>query len=262
MTKAVSCGPLLRRWRTARKMSQLDLAHTAGVSSRHLSFIESGRAKPSRDMLLVLAEALDVPLRERNALLQAAGFANVYRESALDDPELAGVLQSLEQVVERMNPYPCAVLDGRWNLVRANHAAAVLLATFVPPEMLSPPPNLARLLFHPRLRESIGNWTEIAPSFLQRLHREALAGDEDTRKLIEELTAIEGVPSPWKVPDLATPPSAVLPLVLVKGDLRLELFTTISTLGTPLDVTLQELRLETYLPMNAATADALRRLAS
>jgi transcriptional regulator with XRE-family HTH domain len=242
-------------------MSQLDLAGRAGVSARHVSFVESGRAKPSRDMLLVLAEALDVPLRDRNALLEAGGFAKVYRETPLDGPGLGGVLQSVEAVIERMNPSPAIVLDAHWVAVRANRAAATLLALFVPPEILAAgPPNLARLLYSPAMRPFIANWPEIGPAFLQRLHREALAGSEPTRALLDDLLAQPDVPERWKHPDPSATVSPVIPLVLVKGDLKLELFTLISTLGTPVDVTLQELKIETYLPMNAATAESLRKI--
>lgn len=242
-------------------MSQLDLAGRAGVSARHVSFVESGRAKPSRDMLLVLAEALDVPLRDRNALLEAGGFARVYRETPIDDPVLAGVLSSLEAVIEQTNPFPAVVLDASWVVLRANRAAATLLAMFVPAEILSAgTPNLARLLYSPALRPRIANWPEIGPAFLQRLHREALAGSAATRAIVDDLLAQPDVPERWKHPDPAAAISPVIPLVLEKDGVKLELFTLLSTLGTPVDVTLQELRIETYLPMNAATADALRRI--
>jgi transcriptional regulator with XRE-family HTH domain len=252
------CGTLLKRWRDIRDVSQLELATDAGVSARHLSFIESGRSKPSREMLLTLADALDVPLRERNALLNAAGFAPQYRESGLDSQALAPVLRSLETVLERMDPYPCVVMNRTWEVLRANQAAMRLFAVFLPPELAEPPLNLVRLLFEPRLRAMIGNWEQIAPAFAQQLHREVLAGDAEARALLDEVLSQPGVPQQWRSVDLEASLPAVVPLKLEKEGLALSLFTLVSTLGTPLDVTLQELRIETYVPMDEATEAALR----
>jgi len=252
-------GTLLKYWRGVRNMSQLDLATEAGVSARHLSFIESGRSQPSREMVLTLAEALDVPLRERNALLEAAGFAARYRASPLDSVALADVLRSLEAMLDRMEPFPCVVLDRLWVVRRANRAAMRLIATLVGPELAAPPINLMRLLFAPAMRDHIGNWDAIAPVFARQLHRQALAGDRDAGALLDSLP---GVPAAWRTGDLVGELPTVVPLELAKDDLRLSLFTVIATLGTPLDVTLQELRIETYLPVDAASDATLRRLAS
>jgi transcriptional regulator with XRE-family HTH domain len=255
-----NCGPLLRRWRDLRKLSQLELAEHAGVSSRHLSFIESGRSQPSRQMLLTLADALEVPLRERNQLLTAAGFAPVYSQRALDSPEVAAVLKSIELVLERMDPFPCVVMNHLWEVQRANQAAMRLIAHFVPPEEIEQPLNLVKLLFSPAMRATVENFEQIAPAFAQQLHRETLAGDEEAKALLDQVLKQPGVPESWRRVELGAHLSPVVPLVLRKGELRLSLFTTLATLGTPLDVTLQELRIETYLPADEATARALEIL--
>ena len=259
---ATPCGELLKRWRGVRNVSQLRLATEAGVSARHVSFIESGRARPSREMLLTLADALDVPLRERNALLNAAGFAPVYRESGLDDQRVAAVLRSLEAVLDRMDPYPCVVLDHLWAVLRANAAAMRLFGLFLPAELMEPPLNLVRLLFNPAMRGHVTNWEQLAPTFAQHLHRVVLAGDEEARALLDEVLGQPGVPSQLRAADLDSELPAVVPLKLKKGDLELSLFTMVSTLGTPLDVTLQELRVESYLPADEQTQATLQRLAS
>lgn len=256
---------MLRYWRGVRSLSQLDLAIAAGVSTRHLSFIESGRAQPSRQMLLMLAESLDVPLRERNALLHAGGFAEPYAATPLDAPELASVERALRFLLERTEPYPCIVVDRHWNVLLANEAATRMLAWLVEPEQLlaMQPLNAARFLFSEAVRPFLVNWEEVASSFIQRLHREALSGDATTKSLVKGLLATPGVPHDWRArtPDLEHASSPFVPVVLERGPLRLSLFTTITTLGTPLDVTLQEMRIETYFPADEATAQALTRMA-
>ncbi|MFT3838780.1 MAG: helix-turn-helix transcriptional regulator [Myxococcaceae bacterium] len=254
------CGTLLKRWRDLRKLSQLELAENAGVSSRHLSFIESGRSQPSRQMLLTLADALEVPLRERNALLTAAGFAPVYSQRDLDSPEIAAVLKSIEGVLERLNPFPCVVMNHLWEVQRANQAAMRLIAYYVDAEDLEQPLNLVKVLFTPSMRKVVENFAQIAPAFAQQLHREVLAGDQEAKALLDELFKQPGVPDSWRKVDLDSHLMPVVPLVLNKNGLKLSLFTTLATLGTPLDVTLQELRIETYLPADDATAKALEEL--
>ncbi len=251
---------MLRYWRGVRGRSQLDLAALAGVSTRHLSFVESGRSQPSRQMLVTLAEALDIPLRERNALFHAAGFANPYPERALDAPELASVLRALRLVLERLEPYPCTVLDRYWNVLLTNEAATHLLAWLLEPAGLAAvqPLNAARLLFSAELRPFLVNWRDIAASFIHRLHREAMTGDDKTRTLVAELLAAPGIPTDWRTPNLERAMSPFVPIVLERDGRRLGFFTTITTLGTPLDVTVQEMRIETYFPTDAATEEALR----
>ena len=245
-------------------MSQLDLALAARVSSRHLSYVETGRAQPSRDMVLLLVEVLDVPLRERNTLLQAAGFAPRFRETALTAPALEPVRRSIEFMLEHHNPYPAVLVDRHWNLLMQNRASAALLPRFIAaPQAMQPPLNGMRLLFKREgLRPFICNWEEVAAAMIQRLHREAaLAGnDEGTVALLKELLDVEGVPADWRKPDYAHEHPVIISIQIKRDDLELNLFSAITTLGTPLDITLQELRLETFFPADAATDKAVRSL--
>lgn len=255
-------GALLKHWRSVRNLSQLEVASRAGVSTRHLSFVESGRARASRDMLHTLAEALDVPLRERNALLGAAGFASTYAENDLNETQLRSVRSALDAMLEKLDPYPCVLLDRHWNVKNTNAGALRLLGALLDPDELAAiqPLNGARLLFLPVFRPRVRNWEAAAGAFVHRLHREALAGDAVARELVDEILAMPGVPRSFRTPDLDRPTLPVLPLELARGERMFRLFTTITTLGTPLDVTLQELRIETYFPMDAATDAQLRAL--
>jgi len=246
-------GQLIRHWRTRRQLSQLDLAGEAGVSSRHVSFIETGRAKPSREMVLQLARALDVPLRDRNDLLTAAGFAPVYRATELDAPAL--------------EPYPALVLDRHWNVLKVNEGSARVQAYFLDPKAVAElgPPNAMRLMFHPRgFRPSIVNWEATAASLVQWLHRDVAAGfgGDETRRLLKELLAYPDVPRHWQTLDLDASTAPFLPIELSKDGLTLRYFTTLTTLGTPHDITLQELRVESFFPADEATEAASRRLES
>jgi transcriptional regulator with XRE-family HTH domain len=255
-------GTLLKHWRTVRNLSQLELASRAGVSTRHISFVESGRSRASREMLNVLAEALDVPLRERNALLGAAGFASGFRESDLTENDLLSVKRALDTMLEKLDPYPCTLLDRHWNVRNTNAGAVRLLSALLSPDelMAIQPLNAARLLFLPVFRPRVRNWEAAAGAFVQRLHREAFAGDPVARSLVDEITSMPGVPRSFAIPDLERPALPVLPLELVRGDVTFRLFTTITTLGTPLDVTLQELRIESYFPVDEETDRRLRAL--
>jgi transcriptional regulator with XRE-family HTH domain len=259
VTVAGQLGELLRHWRAARRVSQLDLALGADVSARHLSCVETGRSQPSRDMVLRLAEALQVPLRERNALLLAAGYAPVYRETGLDAPEMAEARRAVEIILAHHEPYPAIVLDRHWNLLRANAATGRFLALF--PECDVPGhPNAMRLLFHPHgLRPFVESWEGLAGRLIQRLHREAAGGTSDaaTRTLLEELLAYPGVPSRWRTPELDRPPAPLMTVVYRREGRTLSYFSTITTFGTPQDVTLQELRIESFFPADDATRAAL-----
>ncbi|HEY3068541.1 MAG TPA: helix-turn-helix transcriptional regulator [Methylomirabilota bacterium] len=260
-------GQVLREWRLARRMSQLTLATEAEISSRHLSFLETGRAQPSREMVLLLSSVLDVPLRDQNVLLTAAGYAPIYRETALGAPELGQVQQALRFMLEKQEPYPALVVDRHWNLLMQNGAAGRLFGLFLSREEMAQvpgPPNAVRMIFHPRgLRPYIANWEALAGPLVQQIHREAVGGipDEGTRHLLEEVVSYPGVPARWRVPDTTAHSAAVLPLTLHKGDLTLRFFTTIATLGTPQDITLQELRVECFFPVDAATDERARTLA-
>jgi len=261
----VGFGPLLRRWRTRRRLSQLDLAVEAGVSTRHLSFIETGRAQPSREMVLLLARALDVPLRDRNDLLTTAGYAPIYRATSLEAPAMAQVRRALDFILRQQEPYPALVLDRHWNVVRVNDGSARVQAVFLDPKAVAGlgPPNAMRLMFHPSgFRPFIVNWEAAAASLIQWLHRDAASGrgDDETRRLLDELLAYPGVPRQWRSLDLDASPAPFLPIEFARDGLRLRYFTTLTSLGTPHDITLQELRIESFFPADEATEDASRRL--
>lgn len=258
-------GTLLRRWREARHLSQLDLALDADVSARHISFLETGRAAPSREMLLTLADVLDVPLRERNFLLLAAGYAPVYRETRLDDPRMAQVRAALEIVLKQHEPRSAFAFDRHWNLVMANTAFVRFFTAVMgkepagmSPLKVSTPPrlNLLHLLFDPKgLRKVILNWEPIAKSLLNQAYRMAAWGRDDTmQELIAALLAYPGVPARWHEPDLETPQALVLPMELNMGRGRTaRMFSTVTTLSAPQDVTLQELHIEAFYPADAAS---------
>jgi transcriptional regulator with XRE-family HTH domain len=252
---APGAGPLLRDWRRRRRLSQLALALEADVSARHLSFVETGRASPSRELLLHLADHLDVPLRERNAWLLAAGYAPVYRETALDDARMTSVRAALETILGGHEPYPAVIVDRRWNLVSANATALRLLTAGVAPHLLAPPVNALRVSLHPDgLAPRIGNLAEYSAHLLTRLHRQALlSGDPAVGALYEELRHYPGVAREHSTaPDTA----AMLFVPLVLGELTF--FSTLATFGTALDITLAELSIEAFLPADAATEEYLR----
>ena len=248
-------GTMLRTWRGARRMSQLELASAAGVSSRHLSFIETGRARPSREMVVHLAEQLEVPLRERNTLLNAAGFASMYRETALSAPEMEHARAAIDLVLQS-HPFPAIAVDRRWDLVNAN-AAAFAFIDGVDPELLTPVVNVYRVSVHPNgLRPRIENFDEYADHLLSRLqHQVAVSADADLVELLDEIRTLVG----RKHPAVHIPPSEVLlPMRVRDGDHVLSFMSTISVFGTPVDITLAELAIETFFPADAETAARLR----
>jgi transcriptional regulator with XRE-family HTH domain len=250
-------GALLRQWRDRRRVSQLDLALDAGVSARHVSFLETGRSRPSRDMVLRLAERLDVPLRDRNPLLLAAGYAPAYERRPLDDPDLAAVREAVELILAGYEPYPALVVDRGWDLVAANSSLGVLIAD-VPPELLRPPVNVLRLSLHPDgLAGRITNLAQWRGHVLGRLAREAAAGaDEDLARLHRELAGYPGGS------EAAGHDAAVaVPLRLRLGGTDLAFISTVTTFGTALDITAAELSIEAFLPADRATAEAVRALA-
>jgi MmyB-like transcription regulator ligand binding domain len=236
----------------------------AEVSSRHLSFVETGRAQPSREMVLLLARTLDVPARARNELLTAAGFAPVYRETGLDAPEMAQVKQALGFMLRQQEPCPAMVLDRHWNILMTNEAMTRVMGLFLDPAAAAAlgPPNAMRLSYHPQaLRPYIVNWEATAAAFIQWLHRDLLrTGDVETRRLLDELLSYPDVPRQWQTLDLDASTAPFLAIELRKGDARLSFFTLLASLGTPYDITLHELRIECFFAADAATDSALRRL--
>jgi len=256
-------GVLLRRWRAVRRVSQLDLALDADISTRHLSCVETGRAQPSREMVLRLAEALEVPLRERNALLLAAGYAPLYPHTGLDKPEVEAARRAVEFLMAQLEPYPVVVVDRYWNTLRMNSGAKRFLACF-PGCDSGTPHNGVRLVFHPQgLRPFIVNWEATAATFIQWLQRDLLrAGDAETRRLLDELLSYPDVPRQWRALDLDASTAPFLAMELCRGDVRLSFFTMLASLGTPYDITLHELRIECFFPADEATEEALRRLAA
>jgi len=259
-------GPLLRQWRARRRMSQLDLAAEAEISSRHLSFIETGRAGPSREMVRLLAQVLDVPLRDRNALLTAAGYAPIYRETRLEAPAMAQARRALDFILRQQEPYPALVLDRHWNVLDVNEGSARVQRVFLDSAAVAElgPPNAMRLMFHPRaFRPHIVNWEATAASLIQWLHRDALSGfaDSETRALLQELLSYPDVPRHWRTLDVEASTAPFLPIEFSKDELSLRYFTTLTSLGTPHDITLQELRIECFFPADEATEAASRRLA-
>jgi transcriptional regulator with XRE-family HTH domain len=253
-------GPLLRAWRHRRRISQLDLAIAAGSSARHLSFLETGRARPSRSMVLRLAEHLDVPLRERNELLLAAGYAPHYRETGIDAEQMRPVRTALDALLEGHEPFPAVLVDRTWNLLAANRAAAVLTEG-VAPSLLQPQANVYRLALHPAgLAPRLLNFAEVRSHLLDRLHRQVtLTGDELLRALHEE---VRGYPGPPDAGDEHRErPQIFVPVRLRSEVGELAFFSTITTFGAPADVTLSELAVESFFAADEATASALRALA-
>ena len=252
-------GHLLRAWRATRGMSQLDLALRAGFSARHVSFIETGRSQPSREALLALAETLDVPLRERNQLLEAGGYADAYRETPLDAAEMVPIRDVLRFILDRHAPYPAIVLDRYSTCVMGNAAADRLVDLVVDPSLAGPHANHLRLAFHPLgARRFIVNWDEVGSHLLARAERDLSAPhDRRAAALLGELRGYAGTP-PRTAPPLAG--DLLLPIHVRRGSVDLRLFSTIMTLGTPRDVTLQELRIETFFPADAASDAAWRQL--
>jgi transcriptional regulator with XRE-family HTH domain len=262
-SRSTNFGVLLRYWRSVRRISQLDLSLDAEISTRHLSCVETGRAQPSREMVLRLAEALQVPLRERNALLLAAGYAPFYRQTGLDAPELEAGRRALEILMAQLEPNPVLVLDRHWNTLRMNAGARRILALF-PGCDSGTPHNGPRLVFDPKgLRPFIENWEPVAARIIGRLHREAAdnPSDETLKAFLEELLSFPGVPSRWRILDFDGTPPPFLTINYRWKNSTLCLFSALTTLGTPLDVGLQELRIETFFPADEATRTLVNRLA-
>lgn len=250
-------GPLLREWRQRRRLSQLDLALDAGVSARHLSFVETGRSRPSPDMVLMLADQLQVPLRDRNQLLVAAGYAPSYPERGLDHPELAPVREAIQRVLDGHEPYPAFVVDRGWYRVAGNRSIPLLSG--VAPELLGPPLNVIRVSLHPQgMAPRILNLGEWRAHLLDRLKREmVLTGDAGLQALYKEVSAYPGgEPHHGPVNGVAVP----LRLRTEVGDLSF--YSTVATFGTAVDITVAELSLEAFFPADARTREAVQAYAA
>ncbi len=262
-------GPLLRRWRETRHLSQLELSLEAEVSARHISFLETGRAAPSRAMILTLSEVLDVPLRERNILLLAAGYAPIYGETSLDDPRMTQVRAVVEIILKSNEPRSAIAHDRHWNVVMANAAFVRFLTVILGKEptglfplRVSAPPrlNVLHLLFDPDgLRRVIVNWEAIAKALLNEAYRRlAWARDDTLKKLIADILSYPGVPARWREPDLEGPQTLILPMELNLDGKIARMFSTVTTVATPHDVTLQELHVEVFYPVDAETEATLQ----
>lgn len=255
-------GDVLRSWRGRRNQSQLHLAGAAGVSQRHISFLETGRSRPSREMVMHLGLVLDMPLRDRNGMLVAAGFAPVYPERSIDDPELADIRRALDAMLAAHDPFPAYVIDRHWNMVMANPAAGHLIAA-MPPAAHIHADNMAKLVLHPDgLRTVAENWNDAAAATLLRLEREAdeSPGDHELLALLKEVRSYPDLPDDRELSRVPSVHELLLPIKVRLGEQPLSFFTTIATLASPSDITLQELRLETLLPADKQTEAALHAM--
>jgi len=254
-TAEASPGALLRDWRRRRRLSQLDLALEAGVSARHVSFLETGRSRPSREMVLHLSEQLDIPLRDRNHMLLAAGFAPAYAERAIDAPEMAPVREALDRILKGHEPYPAVVVDRWWDLAAAN-AGVALLTSMVAPHLLEPPANALRITLHPDgMAPHVRNLPEWRAHLLDRLRRQvAVTGDQRLAALQAELAGYPGGEATLP----AHEPGIAVPLELEAGGTELSFFSTISTFGTAVDITVAELAIEAFFPADEQTGAYVR----
>lgn len=265
MTSA-GAGPLLREWRGRRRRSQLDLASEAGVSTKHLSFVETGRAKPSRELLLTLARHLDVPLRDRNSLLLAAGYAPRFQETSIDAPVSQPVRASLERLLATHDPYPGIVLDRQWNIILANAAAHRMVAG-LPMALTTPTVNVFRMSLHPDGLAAITvNFDEWCAAMLAQLRRLVVVSVDPTLVELErEVLAYPNVAAHVRtapaLDGLANEPTLLVPCCLQVGGAELSLFTMLTTFGTPRDITIDEIAVELFYPADDATARALRAAA-
>jgi transcriptional regulator with XRE-family HTH domain len=244
-------GELLRYWRQQRGKSQLDLSMDTGISQRHVSFVESGRSSPSRDFLSIVSDALNIPLRERNVLLLASGFAPQYSEQSMDAEQMAVITRAIDQMLQQHEPHPAMVLDRYWNVIRTNSAVPQFFGSFVDLAKRSKPRNLLDLMFDPAgMRPFVEQWETVAAGLLQRVRREAVGQvlDAKLEDLMKRLRKYPGV-AELKLP--LAPQSPVLPMVFRRGKQRFSYFSLITTVGTPQCITAQELRVECMFPTDA-----------
>ena len=250
-------GEMIREWRTRRRYSQLDLSLEAGVSQRHLSFVESGRSIPSRDMVLHLAERLDVPLRDRNAMLLSAGYAPLYLMRGLDDPSMAPARRAIDQLLERHAPFPAIAIDRLWNAVAINGPAMRVLGSLIAPHLLAAPLNVMRASLHPEgLAPHIANLPAWRAHLLERLRRQvAASADGDLARLLAELEALDD--GGGTVKPIDGEGEVFVPMLIDTPAGRLSFLSTTTIFGTPNDVTLAEIAIESFFPADDATARAL-----
>jgi transcriptional regulator with XRE-family HTH domain len=255
---------LLREWRQKRRLSQLDLALSSGVSQRHVSFLESGRANPSRNMILQLSETLDVPLRDRNAWLAAAGFAPLFRTRPLDDPQMGQVMSAVRMMLAAHEPFPAIAMDRAWNVRMSNRSFDVLsgmLGDDLWERVGGGQRNLMRLFFHPKgIRPLVTNWAVVGPLIWRRARREAeMLGGQEMKAVLAELAPHQDADVLWSAADTALVP--VLPFNMLVGDQAISMFAIIATLGTAQDVTADELRIETLFPADPQSEALFRHMA-
>jgi transcriptional regulator with XRE-family HTH domain len=257
-------GVLLRQWRTTRRLTQLGLATEAGISARHLSFLETGRSQPSREMVQLLAGMLAVPLTEQNAMLVGAGYAPVYGERPLGAPELEHVHRALQFTLRQQEPYPALVMDGYHDIVMRNDASHRIFEIFRGPVPASRTINGLRTVFDPAgLRPCIVNWDEMAECLMQGLQRQIIeTGSDRLIRMRDELLAFPGVPARFRTVGAMTAEPPIINLILRKGDLTLTFFSAVTFIGRARDITLQELKIECFFPADTATDQFARRLAS
>jgi transcriptional regulator with XRE-family HTH domain len=255
---------LLKHWRSVRRLTQIELAGDANVSARHLCFLETGRAQPSREMVQQLGNALDLPLEERNALHVAAGFVPPYGDRGLAADNLQHVRQALDFILLQQEPYPGIVIDGHWDVRLRNDASRRLFKAFHESYDMQPDlaDNAMHVVFHPKgLRQFIVNWDEFAGQMIQILHREVAQGSSIATQLLDEIMAYPGLPAEWKLPRNPASSSPVMTMQLAKGEFRLAFFSTFTTLAMPTDAALQKLKIECFYPADSATAEKARELA-
>jgi transcriptional regulator with XRE-family HTH domain len=250
-------GALLRHWRDMRGRSQIELSMDTGVSQRHISFIESGRSTPSRQTLMDIAQGLDIPLRERNALLLAAGYAPIYSEGAWNAHEMHSVNSALRRILRQHDPFPALVLDRYWNVLMTNESAPRFFNCFVDMAARQGPRNMLRLMFDPQgMRPFVANWESVARSLIQRVYRESVGRvvDDQTRELLAALLAFPDVKAEWPTHEaLDASATPVIPMSFIKDGLVLNYFSMVTTVGTPQTVAAQEVRIECMFPLDEAT---------
>jgi transcriptional regulator with XRE-family HTH domain len=255
MPKRNDLGDLLKEWRGLRRRSQLDVSVDSGISQRQISFIESGRSVPSRSTLIIIAEALDIPFRERNVLLLAAGYAPLYSNAAWNSDEMRSINKALDRVLAQHEPYPAIVMDRYWNVLLTNGAAPRFFNCFIDMSARPSPRNMLHLIFDPKgMRPFIANWQPLAKAMVQRVYREAVGHivDQQTKELVASLLAYPDVQSDWRAPE-ATGAPPMVPMSFVKDGAMMNYFSLLTTVGTPQTIAAQELRVECMYPADDET---------